>query len=219
MSNIINQFKQLVDFLGSILGENCEISLVDLQNNNNEIVAISNGKVNNRKLNSQIINFAQSIIDNEEWKNKDYIVNYKLINKRNRILRSSIFFIKNKDTLIGMLCINIDDSKYVELSNKILELAGTITNSEIKLNRNEIKLKHFADNIEDSIEYYISQTELSNISGDRLTQNEKKYIVEYLFNKGIFNIRGAVYAVSVRLSCSEPSVYRYLTEVHKNVCS
>ena len=76
--DILDYYKKLVDFLGEgVLGENAEVVLRDCRKPDHDIIAIANGHVSGRTIGAPITDFTLSILANEEWKEKDYVVNYE----------------------------------------------------------------------------------------------------------------------------------------------
>ena len=55
-----------------------------------------------------------------------------------------------------------------------------------------------------------------DVPSQRLTIDEKKGIVDQLYARGIFALKGAVSTVAKRLDVSDQTVYRYLREVQSN---
>ena len=122
--DILDYYKKLVDFLGQILGEHGEVVLRDCRKPNHDIIAIANGHVSGRTIGAPITDFTLSVLANEEWKEKDYVVNYVGKAAPNKNLRSSTFFIRENGELVGQLCINIDMAPYEELMSEIRALSG-----------------------------------------------------------------------------------------------
>lgn len=168
-------------------------------------------------------NLALSIISDKSYKNSNYKLNYNGISDDQRILRSSTMFIKNeKEELVGMLCINFDDRKYVDISNQLLKLCHP--DKLIEQNSTYESINSLLDAGSETFSGSISEvTEIvlnkvladKNIPIDRLTQNERLNIIDILNRKGIFMLKGAVHEVSKQLLCSEPSIYRYLSKLNK----
>ena len=119
----LNQFTKLVEFLGKVLGPDYEIVLHDLTDTRCSIVAIANGHVSGRSIGAPLTNLGLKVLTMGSYKNSDYLINYNGASRTNRVLRSSTMFLKDDNgEIVGMLCINFDDSKYVALSEEILKL-------------------------------------------------------------------------------------------------
>lgn len=223
--DIMTEYARLVEFLGRVMGENCEIVLQDVRKGKNCIVAIANGHISGRKVGSPLTDFGTRILNDQKWQDQDCFCNYRGVTKQNKPLRSSTYFIKEGGQIVGMLCINIDDSRFLELSSMLLRLGGIpeasagscpITDDKSDPERPATTETFFEDtnDVTDSVisEYFF----LNGISSaDRLTQEEKLDIVRRLDEKGVFMVKGTVYPVATKLSVSVASLYRYLSRINR----
>jgi predicted transcriptional regulator YheO len=212
----VETVKSIIGFLGKACGENCEIVLQDLREGKMEIVAIANGHISGRKVGAPPTDFALRLVAQDVWKNRDYICNYEGKTKDNRFLHSSTFFIKNKkkDQILGMLCVNIDTSKYTQLSDAVLRLTGLGPVSGIKPSE-EPQIENFHENMEEIIKSVLQEMGLGDKPHSRLSQEERLTVIERLIGHGIFLLRGSVSSVAEKLHCSEASMYRYIAIVNK----
>lgn len=218
-TKIIQQYTAFVDFLGKVLGPDYEIALHEIDSENQSIIAIANGHVSGRKVGAPITELALKMIKDKVYESCDYILNYKGVSKSGKVLRSSTIFIKDENGgLVGMLCINFDDSRYLDISRRIFKLChpDSADNENYPLfpmpDTFSGSVESFPDTISEVTEA-VMKSSLSNgdIPADRLTQAEKLHIVDILNQKGIFLLKGAVSQVAKQLCCSEPTVYRYLS--------
>lgn len=218
MRDLMEHYEKLVHFLGNVLSPNCEIALLDLRDNKNCITAIANGHISGRAVGAPITNLALQVISTNAWKETDSKCNYLGLTKNNNHLRSSSYFIKDNNKLIGMLCINIDVTPYEQLSKSILQLAcSNYTESPLQL-IDSLNLNHekFTNTLSDTIDTVFKENiDLSIIPTRRLTQDEKIAMVGKLYENGVFHIKGAVANVAERLHCSEATIYRYLNKITK----
>lgn len=219
--DILDTYKSFVTFLGKVLNNNFEIALLDLRNGVNSITQIANGHVSGRMVGAPITDLALQILASESYKEKDFIVNYKGLTSNNSYLRSSTFFIKEDDKLIGMLCINVDMSCYTDICSQILSLGGANVSS-IELfspdsdPNTPVTSENFANNLTDSIEKIIKKCSYEiHTPFKRLTQDEKLEFVNVLSQTGLFMMKGSIPAVAEHLNCSEATVYRYLSKINK----
>ena len=224
MSTIMEWAKKTVLFLGAILPSNYEIVLQDTIAG--KIISIINGHVSGRCLNAPLTDYALKVISDERWKTTDYELNYWGKTTEGNILRSSTFFLKERDKLVGMICININISDYERISSEIMGLVGL--NSQITTtvaenasqelnNSNHQLMENFAKSKHEVISNTISQClkNKNNIPVSRLTQKEKLEVVKVLKDQGVFLLKGAISDVAVCLNCSEATVYRYLSKLTK----
>ncbi len=220
MPDVMNEYKNLVEFLGKVLPRNCEVALQDVRSGNNCITAIANGHISVRKEGSPLTNLAMKFINEGTWKDNDFITDYTGCTKEKKRLRSSTYFIKENGKLLGMLCINIDDSSYLELSRMLLTLGGIPqTNQQIPADQvsKVTEPESFYEDVEDITDMVISEyfNGRNMVPSDRLNQTEKTDIIRRLDENGVFMIKGAVGKVSKRLSMSDASLYRYLSKIEK----
>jgi len=212
MTNIMDYYKKLIPFLGQAVGLSCEVALQDCQAGC--IVAISNSHISGRQVGSPLTDLARQIINNEAWKEQDYIAGYEGRSQDGRLLRSSTFFIKENDQLLGMICINYDTSCFSQLSHALLELGG------LKYSGNPVLINSSGgetapkETFFDDLDFSINST-IAELFGDHIpehfNQEDRITIIRKLSEKGVFLVKGCVGRVSHLLCCSDASVYRYLS--------
>lgn len=226
--SMIQQYAKLVEFLGFALGPDYEVTLHDLTNEKNSIVAISNGHISGRRVGAPLTNIALKIIADREYEHSDHLINYSGISVGNKMLRSSTLFIKDDGGgLVGLLCINFDDSRYKELSTRVMQLChpDLFVDKNIYYSEDTKTLEESAGEEPEKFHNSISavaddllQKAMadSDIPPERLTQDEKMRIVGLLDQKGVFRLKGAVGHVADKLCCSQASIYRYISRINKD---
>jgi predicted transcriptional regulator YheO len=223
--DILKNLAAVVEFLGRACGENCEIVLQDLREGKRGVIAIANGHVSGRSIGAPPTDFALRLAADETWKTRDYICNYEGKTKDNRTLRSSTFFIKNRNKLLGLLCVNIDAGKYQALSEAILRLSGlkAVKNTvpeapppgRRKKDSGISQKEKFYNNIEETVKSVLRELGMENTARAKLSQEERLVIVERLVEHGIFLLRGSVSSIAEKLHCSEASIYRYIATINR----
>lgn len=223
-SEMIRQYSVLVEFLGHALGPDYEVALHDMGKKRPSLVAIANGHISGRTLGAPLTNVALEIVAQQTYMTQDYRLNYRGTSATGKALRCSTFFIKDeKKQLSGLLCINFDDSRFSELSEKIFALChpddfvsrNIVISSLPPVTENgghETFYSSIAAAIDDAL---VSVLETAELPPDRLTQEEKLRVMEFLNQKGIFMLKGAVVEVAEKLACSQASIYRYLSKLNK----
>lgn len=216
----LDYYKKLVEFLGQVLGNHGEVVLRDCRKPNHDIIAIANGHVSGRTIGAPITDFTLSVLANEEWREKDYVVNYVGKAAPNKNLRSSTFFIRENGQLIGQLCVNIDMAPYEQMIDSIRALSGM----ELMhgLDKEGVVCEGPVENFSADVTGDMMSKAVVQVVGsseaivrERLTQDDRIRIVEGLNQAGLFQIKGAVSQVAEYLYCSEASVYRYLAKIQK----
>lgn len=209
-----SQYIILAEFLSKTLGPEYEIVLHDIDGEIHSIAYIANGTISGRTIDDPMADLTFKYIKDQTVSENDYIINNKGIEKYNKVIRSSSMFIKDKENkLIGMLCINFNGSKYVNLAKQILKLTH-MENASIEneyLNSPSGLMDNISSSISEATDNAVSQSlEESFIPVERLTQEEKMNIVRELDAKGVFMLKGAVSEVAEKLAISEATLYRYI---------
>ncbi len=221
---MLKQYTKLVEFLGLVLGPTYEITLHDVHGKQSTIVAIVNGGISGRDLDSPPTAMALRAVEDNAG-GLDYRTNYNGLAGADRALRSSTFYIKDKnDDLVGMLCINFDDSKFQDLSNQLFQLIhpdvyiedSIVIRSDVLESLNEADTERFGDSMTSAANSVIEEVlSEGDIPVERLSQSEKIRIIAQLDQRGIFRLKGAVAHVSKELHSSPASIYRYLSKVRQ----
>lgn len=223
--DILHKYITVVDFLGKVFGEHCEVVLQDVKEGH--VIAIANGEVSGRTVGAPLTNYALEIVNSEIWKQKDYDYNYVGRTGDNRNLRSSTYFIKNANNteLLAMLCINIDTQPYQDILDIIAKIGVLDLNineqhiNSSQENSNKSKDTNLIEDFSHNVPQVVSSL-LPKVLGlpkdiplSRLTQDEKIKILENLSTKGVFKIKGSIPEVAKLFDCSEATIYRYLSKI------
>ena len=208
----------LAEFLKQTLGSEFEIVLYDFSNKDNKIIYLANGHISGRSVENPLDSSPFKYISEQTIRDNNYIVSQKGITRNAKVIKSSSFFIKDDNNkFVGMLCINFDGSKYVNLAKKILRLTN-MENASIE--SESLYTSEFIENISDSISNVTDDLlddtlDYSDIPVTHLKQEEKIEIVRKLNEKGVFMLKGAVAEVAEKLQVSEATLYRYIRRVNE----
>ena len=226
-SQLLQHYVKLTEFLGHALGPDYEVALHDLTDKNRSIIAIANSHVSGRELGAPLTNTALKILRDRSYESQDYLLHYRGVSAGGKTLRSSTFFIKQNGRLIGMLCINFDDSRYHAVSEDILRLCHPDKFVDTNFQVDESRVDELAALRSPQPERFHSSSgsvaeeavyrELDQLglSAARLTPEERTQIIAALEADGIFLLKGAVKPVADALQCSQASVYRYLSQIRR----
>lgn len=208
-------YKHLVGFLGGCLGDDTEVILYSFEDLDNSVIAIHNGHISGRVLGDPVTSFALSKLKDKGKEGPPYYLNYLSLSKHDKPLRSSSFFILDKQgNPKGLLCINTDVAKYQQAAELLQRLAFIPLMTESGPKDNEVEL--FQSSPKDTIMAIINEvTHTVGVSPERLTPQEKIEIVRRLDNDGFFLIKGAVAQIAGIIGSSEATVYRYLSNINK----
>lgn len=221
---LLRHYVKLTEFLGQVLGPDYEVALHDLTDKNRSIVAIANNHISGRTVGAPLTNVALKALMDKSYENQDYVLHYCGISVNGRRLRSSTLFLKQDDRLVGMLCINFDDSRYQAVSEQIIRLChpDEFVNARIQADeqpgeqRQTGVLERFHNSI-DAVAGDALGRELArlDVTPERLTPEERLQVIAALEEDGIFLLKGAVKDVAAALGCSQASVYRYLSQIRR----
>ena len=223
MASELQQYAKLVEFLGYALGPSYEIALHALTDKDKSIIAIANGHVSGREVGAPLTNVALSILRDKSYEQADYRVNSYGVSVNGKDLRSSTFYIKEGGELIGLLCINFDDSGYRAISSQLMSLCHPdifVDDMVRKAERaawaagGQMAAEKFpvtADAV--AADAIGRELERLGVTAERLTPEERLQIIANLEASGTFLMKGAVKDVAAGLHCSQASVYRYLNQL------
>lgn len=210
MDEIMDYYKRLVPFLGTALGEHCEVALLDCRLQ--KIVAITNGHISGRSIGAPMTDLAERMIKNEEWKHRDFIANYSGYTRDQKLLKSSTYFIKSRSTLFGMLCINMDTTCFQLISDTALLLGGLVRGSARLEGSSSSNSETFQDNAANTINQVLHSLYKEKVP-EHFTRDDRILILSMLQEKKLFLVKGAVHRIAEILNCSVPTVYRELAQL------
>lgn len=231
-SEILQHYTILVEFLGKALGPDYEVVLHDLSSKDLAIAAIANGHISGRKIGGPLTDAALRMLSSRAYESEDFLSNYKGIAPNGHILRSSTMFIRDEERKpIGLLCINFDDWRYKEVTEKLFSVIHpeSFPGHHPAVSR-PLQDKDSADPTPRKVSAPITENFSMDIPAlmqkifddatasletpiDRLNQFERREIVEQLNEQGLFQLKGAVSFVARKFSCSNATIYRYLSEI------
>ena len=194
--------------IAETFGSNCEVVLHDFSNMESSIVAIFNGHVTGRDLDTKM---SESILKKIKKHEEGHdIYNYTGKSTLGRELKSTTTFIKEPDgKIIGCMCINFDITDMISARNVMNELC--------KLDEKEIEvigeINKVSDVLYDLVENTVHKFGRPVIY---LTKDEKVAIVKELEEKGVFLIKGAIDYVANALQVSRYTIYNYLDGIRES---
>lgn len=216
----LKQYVKLVEFLGQVVGPTYEITLYDVQGGQCSLVAIVRGDFSGQDPNCAPAAAQQAMAGSAGG--LDYRINYNGIAQDGRPLRSSTFYIRDRQgELTGMLCFNFDDSEFQAITNHLFQLIHPDAYMEDKivirsdiLESAEDEPERFDGSVTSVADSVLEELlETGGVPADRLTQEEKISIVAQLDQRSVFRLKGAVAHVAAMLHSSPASIYRYLSKV------
>ena len=225
---LIRQFSTVVEFLGQALGPDHEITLYDLEAEGQPVIAIANGRISGQTTGSPLPQMIQDSLVRGAGDAPDCIVHFiSHLRKDGKAIRSSAMFLRDGGgKAVGLLCINFDDSRFLELSTSLLDLVHprTFIRQQYAASDEDLlsKLEETAprepvhNNVSTMVQEIFSKAASSlPVPANRLNQEERIALIGCLRELGIFRLKGAVPYVADQLGCSPPSVYRYLGKAER----
>lgn len=224
MEKKLYPYMSLIEFLAKVLGPDYEVALHSFSEKDSSIIAIVNGHISGRKIGAPLNKKSLEAISKGVHKEKEFISDYVALSADNKMLRSNTYFIKDiNKNLIGLLCVNFDDSRYQGLIKDVLKLChpdNFIEEKYIYKENASIEsvasdgAENFYSSMEETVDEIFKniKNEL-NVSPERMKLEEKMDVVDRLNEQGVFILKGAVRYVASKLKCSQASIYRYLKRV------
>lgn len=218
-TNTKSCFVALANFLHVALGSEFEIVLHDVEDNEHKIAFIANGHISGRTEDDYNKDSLFEIIGDADLSKDDFLINSEGIVHNNKVIKHSSYFIKDDtDNLTGVLCINFDGSKYVNLAKQLLQLTN-MDNASIE--NDSLHSYDFQNSVVSNLVSDIANTVIddalgfSDIPADMLSQDEKMDIIRELNKKEVFLMKGSITNAAKRLGVSKATIYRYLQTINE----
>lgn len=240
---IFQHYIKLTEFLGRTLGPDYEIVLHSMENQENAIIAIANNHVSGQELGAPLAREVLQMIEDKSYHDYSYRLHYMGVSGLGKRLRSSTLFIENQsEELIGLLSINFDDSKFLDLAKCLIGLCHPDTFVETNFHYDEayketraglsqegsgFRRKGAEQSPASQGEPFAVPTERTvhealgeilremDLEGKKLSQAQRISVMEHLEHEGMFLLKGAARSAAEGLGISQASVYRYLAEIRK----
>jgi len=214
MNKLLSRYLGLVDFLADFLGDDTEVVLHDMTDLENSVVAIRNNHISGREIGAPATDLVLKILKNSKYESYEYLANYRGTSHNGKMLKSATYFIRDLDQkIVGMLCINADISKMLQLRSTLDKMISFNENNGDDDTITET-LSHSAKELTlDSIYKVVNGF---GVPPERMDQSEKIAVVRELNDKGIFLVKGSVSEAANALNVSEATIYRYIGKLKQN---
>lgn len=203
--HLLSFMKQLASGLACQFGENCEIVVHDLSDNNleNSIVAIENGHISGRHLGEGASRVVLEALRGDRAHLEDHLC-YLTKTDDGRILKSSTLYLRDQSgDVTAILSINYDITNLLALESTIRSL--TITEQP------NAEPEHIPQNVNELLEDLINQSvRLVGKPIPLMTKEDKVRVVQFLNDAGAFLITKSSSKVSKFLGISKYTLYNYL---------
>ncbi|MEK4231386.1 helix-turn-helix transcriptional regulator [Solibacillus sp. FSL H8-0538] len=193
-----------VGFLAHFLGPDVEIRLSDAEKE--EVVYAHPSDISKG---SSILEIEKRFIEEERYKERDSVIDYRALSVDGKKLKSATHFIKNHNNqLLGLLTINYPVDELIEFRNMLNNLiSGYRTKEENYFESVTLSVEELMTNtIQDAVNKF-------KVPASRLSYEEKMKLIQTLDEKGTFLIKGSVTELAKILNTSETTVYRYINKL------
>lgn len=237
LNQLLQAFIPTAHLIKNTIGD-CEVVIHDMSTPQNSVVFVL-GDVTGRRIGQSFDHLVKDVLLSKNFEN-DCTANYYFTAQNGKLIRSSTSLIRGADgKVVGALCVNIDtssamaaykaiknllpnaklDSKELQGANFTTDgscnsaaLDGASFNDDVNLetqNSNDLQ-QNILDIVQDLI---ASATHDLNV--ERMKKEDRKRIVKFLAQKGIFEVKGAVELVAKALRTQKVTIYSYMDEVKK----
>lgn len=197
--------KRLTKGLAQQFGNNCEVVVHDLSDNNVEssIVAIENGHITGRKLGDGPSHVVLEALHGDRSKLQDHLA-YLTKTRDGKILKSSTIYIRDKNgDAVGIFAINYDITSLLLVETAVQSLTST----EMPQREPE----RISQNVNDLLDELIDQSvKLVGKPVALMTKDDKIQAIQFLNNTGAFLITKSGDKVSKFFGISKYTLYSYI---------
>ncbi|MBN1332196.1 MAG: transcriptional regulator [Synergistales bacterium] len=200
----------VVRVLGATLGRNYEIVLHDLSQDPPFIVAMENGDLTGRDMETPLTSFGEYLMKASEISDQDYLANYPSEAPDGRKLRSSVAFIRDEGgSLTGFLCINYD-----MLQAQVLKDMSEFLTAITPLSLAGMEGEKFSPGSSDRLETLLQETRKNMGKPLRFAKKKERYhAMEWLEERGFFDLKGAIPALAGEFVKSRYTLYGDLRKI------
>ncbi|MFY9073555.1 PAS domain-containing protein [Malaciobacter mytili] len=202
MNKKLNSYKTLCDAIGKLFYPHVEVVLHDLELE--KLVYIVNA-FSKRKIGDTILNDVKDI----KALTSDIVGPYEKINIDGKRVKTVSTIIRDENKKpIGMICINFD----IEIFDKIFESIKGFLNLQNETNEpNLLFSQDWRSHTNSIINRYLEQ---KNKKIEELKTKDKKELIYFLNEEGIFSIRNVVAYLCEILNISRATIYKWLKELN-----
>lgn len=214
MHTILEKYVSIANLIADTFGPNCEVVIHDLTMPENSVVYTRNNQVTHREVGQSFNHLIKQVLLSKDF-HDDCTSNYVTIAKDGRRIKSSTAIIRDQENkAIGALCVNIDVTpfeKTAEFLNQILGLGTNNLPPSLNGTNEEVDVIYdIHEIVDDLIEKIISRHNI-----DAMNRDEKISMITFMFDKGIFSIKGSIDKVAEKMKASKTTIYSYLDEIKK----
>ena len=207
MNSELKKYIPIANMIAKTFGRQCEVVIHDLSIPQNSVVYTLNNHVTGRQIGQSFEHLVKEVLLSKNF-DGDCTANYMTVIKDGWEIKSSTTLLRDSGGKpIGALCINVD----VKPLKDAMSFLGDLLNVEQA--KPEVEVEPFSNVMEivdDLIDKIIDQDNVDN-----LKRKDKLDLIQFMDDKGVFLIKGAIDKVAERLNISKVTVYSYLDKIKK----
>ncbi|MBD1567273.1 PAS domain-containing protein [Vibrio sp. SA48] len=202
----LESYIPIMECLGSMFGDYCEVVLHSFEDLNSSIIHIVNGQVTGREIGAPVTNVALEKIsrfteNDEKW--DVYHTGEGDISSRKS---ASVLLTNDDQQPIGMLCINYS------LDIPLYEFMNAMLNT-----RSGHKQENFTNDVNGLVLSHLKPIKSAVHSNNNIPSKNKVFaIVKRLYEEGMFDLPITIKLVSQELSISSATIYKHLRVIKRN---
>lgn len=207
MNKELQKYIPIANMIAKTFGKQCEVVIHDLSIPQNSVVYTINNHVTGRQIGQPFEHLVKEVLLSKNF-DGDCTANYMTVIADGREIKSSTTLLRDSGgKLIGALCINVD----VKPLKDAMAFMGDFINVVHTIPENDVEpFSNVMEIVDDLIDKIIDQDNV-----DTLKRKEKIDLIQFMDEKGVFLIKGAIEKVADRLNISKVTVYSYLDEIKK----
>lgn len=207
MHPILKSYIPVANMITQTFGKNCEVAIHDLTQPESSVVYVANGTITGRKEGQSFDHLIRQVLLSKKFKD-DCTANYVFEAENGKKVKSSSVLIRNPEgEVIGMLCINYDLTVSYLIQEELIGFLPEITPNPIP-NEDGVPSQDVLTIIDELIDNIIKNADVGN-----LKRKDNLEIINFMDEKGVFLVRGAIDKVAASLGLSKVTIYSYLDEV------
>ena len=207
MNAELKKYIPIANMIAKTFGRQCEVVIHDLSIPQNSVVYTLNNHVTGRQIGQSFEHLVKEVLLSKNF-DGDCTANYMTVIKDGREIKSSTTLLRDSGGKpIGALCINVD----VKPLKDAMSFLGDLLNAEQAKPEADVEpFSNVMEIVDDLIDKIIDQDNVDN-----LKRKDKLDLIQFMDDKGVFLIKGAIDKVAERLNISKVTVYSYLDEIKK----
>ena len=207
MNAELKKYIPIANMIAKTFGRQCEVVIHDLSIPQNSVVYTLNNHVTGRQIGQSFEHLVKEVLLSKNF-DGDCTANYMTVIKDGREIKSSTTLLRDSGGKpIGALCINVD----VKPLKDAMSFLGDLLNVEQAKPEADVEpFSNVMEIVDDLIDKIIDQDNVDN-----LKRKDKLDLIQFMDDKGVFLIKGAIDKVAERLNISKVTVYSYLDEIKK----